>query len=253
MAHSEGRHRIPVALKTLARHRYAPSKVVIAGNDSFFRIGLKQSLADLFPDSLVVDACTYPALISALQPCDVDLVLLDLGLPGLNGYLSILALRQLHGTTRLLAISGIDAPLVSHRLRALGITGFASKRCSRERIGKVISSVAHRRTRALSKLPLQERKLIDGLIRLTPAELNLFAQLPDKPSHLHIMKALGIALPTVKAHMSQILKKLDLRNRTEAAVVANQLSVLTSPSLVLGGADHPRSWRHKPPKLLTGA
>jgi DNA-binding NarL/FixJ family response regulator len=95
------------------------------------------------------------------------------------------------------------------------------------------------RPRPARALPPAERRLIEGLRALTPAELTLFALLPDNPSHRHLMQALGIALPTVKTHMSRILQKLALRNRTEAAVVANRLSSLNTAPLCLDARGGP--------------
>lgn len=206
--------------------------VVLADADTLFRTGLHEAAAEVLPDAAFSEVGSYEALLATLRQQPSDLVLLDLGLPGLNGYLSLLALRQQYPAKRFVAVSGIDAPAVRQRALAFGIARFISKRASRDAIAATLT-IATGPRRSSGRPPARERRLIEGLFALTRAELNVLAALPDNPSHRHIMKSLGIALPTVKTHMSRILAKLGLRNRTEAAIVASKLASFASPSLCL--------------------
>jgi DNA-binding NarL/FixJ family response regulator len=206
-------------------------KLVIADDDSMFRIGLRDALVGLYPKAELIEANNHAALLAALQAHHPDLVLLDPALPGVNGYVPLLILLQRHRNTRFVAVSSVDGTVVANRALALGLAGFVSKRATQERIAKVVVRAVQRRT--ASRIEPDERRLIDGLHRLTPAELQVFTLLPDNASHRHLMKALDIALPTVKTHMSRILAKLALRNRTEAAIVAKRLSVLNARTLCI--------------------
>ena len=186
------------ARKAVAR-RHSIATVLIADGDTLFRVGLRDTVVQLFQGADIREVGTCGALNAALSAGEFDLILLDLGL---------------------------------QRALALGVARFVSKRASRETIAAAVLSAVHGPRRA-ARMPAREQQLIDGLTRLTRAELRVLMALPDNPSHRHLMRALGVALPTVKTHMSRILAKLGLRNRTEAAVVASKLSNIESPSLCI--------------------
>jgi len=206
--------------------------ILVADADTMFRFGLIEVLGGLFPGARIVEAPDASRLTGALREQPFDLVLLDLALPGVKGYLWLAELRQQHPEPTWVAVSGIDAPLVRQRALALGLARVVSKRSSSAALSAALLSTV-RGARRAARLPPREQRLIDGLMRLTRAELRVLATLPDNPSHRHIMRTLGVALPTVKTHMSRILAKLGLRNRTEAAVVASKLSHVESRSLCI--------------------
>lgn len=216
-----------------------PARIVVADDETLFRLALCEAARDLFPDAAIREVRTYAELHAALRESP-ELALLDPRLSGMRGYLSLLALRQRFPATRLFAIAGSSAPGFAQRALALGVAGCVSKRASPRRISRAIARAgrgAGRRPPALRPMPTRERRLMRALQALTPAELAVFALLPDNPSHRHLMSALGIAMPTVKTHMSRILDKLELPNRTAAAVLANRLADLDSP---LFAASRPR-------------
>ena len=206
--------------------------ILVADADTMFRVGLSELLGGLFPGARIVEAADAQQLAAALRAAAFDLVLLDLVLPGVKGYLWLAELRQQHPGPIWIAVSGIDTPIVRQRALALGLARVVSKRASSAALSAAVLSTV-RGWRRAPRLPPREQRLIDGLTRLTRAELRLLATLPDNPSHRHIMRTLGVALPTVKTHMSRILAKLGLRNRTEAAVVASKLSHVESRSLCI--------------------
>lgn len=210
-----------------------PACIVVADEEVLFRLALCDTVHTLFPQARVREAGSYDQLASALRD-EPDLVLLDPALPGMRGYLSLLALHQRFPRIRVVALSGQDTPGAALRARATGLADYVSKRATPLRITRAIARAARRKAdpaTALRQLPPRERRLMTGLRALTPAELTMFALLPDNPSHRHLMLALGIAMPTVKTHMSRILDKLKLRNRTAAAVLANRLGSMTEPWL----------------------
>jgi two-component system NarL family response regulator len=228
--------RKPTAVRRAVRARPAKlpavSRIVMADNDSLYRIALRQMLAGVYPQASIAEAHSRETLEAALAAQPAELALIDLGLPGLNGYLSIMTLVQRYPRTRFIAISGLEPPLAAQRVLALGMTAFISKRATQERLMRVVASTR----RPPYRLPPREKKLVEGLHRLTPTETLVFTLLPDNPSHRSIMEALDIALPTVKTHMSRILSKLGLRHRTEAAIVAQRLSLFDARTLYIEGS-----------------
>ncbi|HUR41415.1 MAG TPA: response regulator transcription factor [Verrucomicrobiae bacterium] len=215
--------------------RRAPLKirsVLIADGDTLFRVGLRETVAQLLPEADIAEAGSASGLAATLSARPADLVLLDLGLPGLRGYLWLLLRRRQHRGTPWLAVSGIDTPRVRARALACGIARFVSKRASSDTIAAAVRA-ALRGAEQRAVLPASERRLIESLGRLTPAELRMLAALPEHSSQRELMRALNVSLPTVKTHMSRVLAKLQLRNRTEAAVLASRLSILTAPSLAI--------------------
>lgn len=204
-------------------------RVVIADNDSLYRVALRELLGQLYPGAAVVPAASEQELEAALAQARTDLTLVDLGLPGLDGYLSIFKLLKRHPRTRFIAVTGLEPPLAASRLSAFGMAAFVNKRAPRDKLSKVLTAPR----RARQSVPASEKKLIAGLLRLTPAETEVFTRLPENASHRQLMEALDVALPTIKTHMSRILAKLSLRNRTEAAIVAQRLALFDAPTLTL--------------------
>jgi len=205
----------------------APIRVFIADDHPMVRLGLV-TMIQAERDLLCVgeagngqDAVTLiPSLPPERQP---DVVLMDLMMPVLDGIGAIQALRGLMPSTRFLILTSLVEPREIQRAIEAGASGYLLKNASSQELVNVIRSthagrrvMAPEATDAMIAHAQARRPGSD----LTPRELELLALMTRGLSNQHIANELAIALPTVKFHITNILAKLQVDNRTEAVLLA---------------------------------
>jgi NarL family two-component system response regulator LiaR len=159
-------------------------------------------------------------LIPALAP---DVVLIDLVMPAMDGVSAILSLRPLLPNTRFVAIScSLDASLARAALDA-GVTGYVMKTTNSHDLAAVIRA-AHEGRRVVDSeitaaLDASERETTIGA-DLTRRERSLLALMACGLPNQDISVRMNIGLPTVKFHVTNILSKLQVDNRTAAVLTA---------------------------------
>lgn len=194
-------------------------RILIADDHPVVRDGLAAILSTQPDFELVGEAGDGAAVISALASRAVDIVLLDLNMPTLNGVETTQRIRAEHPQTRVIIFTayGTDEKIIS-ALRA-GARGYLLKGAPRDELFDAIR-IVHAGGSLLQSVVTA--RLLDGLSAepLTPREtevLQLLAQgLPNK----EIAQELTISVRTVKFHVSSLLGKLDAGNRTEAVAAA---------------------------------
>lgn len=160
------------------------------------------------------------SMIPALRP---DVVLMDLMMPKLDGIGAIAQLHPLLPATRFLILTSLVEPAEIRRAIGAGASGYLLKNASSQELVSVIRSThAGRRVMA----PEATDAMIAAAQRpspgadLTPRERELLGLMTRGMANQQIANALGLALPTVKFHITNILAKLAVDNRTEAVLVA---------------------------------
>jgi DNA-binding NarL/FixJ family response regulator len=207
-----------------------PVKTVIVADDHpLFRTALSAALKPVLPDAKVIEADSFPALQNALtQHGAPDLVLLDLNMPGVRGFSSLLFLRSEYPTVPVVVVSGYDEPPLIQRVLQFGAMGFIPKTTSLEVMGQAVRSALNGTIWTPEPLPKAEKDSVDGEIAykvasLSPQQLRVLLMLADGRLNKQIAHELSITEATVKAHMTVILRKLGLARRTQAAVLAQRL------------------------------
>jgi DNA-binding NarL/FixJ family response regulator len=207
-----------------------PVKTVIVADDHpLFRTALSAALKPVLPDAKVIEADSFPALQNALtQHGAPDLVLLDLNMPGVRGFSSLLFLRSEYPTVPVVVVSGYDEPPLIQRVLQFGAMGFIPKTTSLEVMGEAVRSALNGTIWTPEPLPKAEKDSVDGEIAykvasLSPQQLRVLLMLADGRLNKQIAHELSITEATVKAHMTVILRKLGLARRTQAAVLAQRL------------------------------
>ncbi|HEV2387034.1 MAG TPA: response regulator transcription factor [Candidatus Acidoferrales bacterium] len=158
----------------------------------------------------------------ALHP---DLVLLDLRMPGTDGIQALTAIRRLDPAARILMLSGFgDEEEVYHALAA-GARGYVLKDSTLEELFASIRAVAQGKAWVP---PGVASKLAARLSRheLSPRERDVLGLLTAGKSNKEIAVALRITEGTVKVHVDHILKKFNVRGRTEATAMAFRLGIV---------------------------
>ena len=195
------------------------------------REGLIGMVKEIEDDLSVVGVADANAAIAVLEAEDVDLMLLDLMLPGTKGQTLLPVLRRRFPTVPVVVVSALDDANTVAEVMALGASGFVSKSASGKELrgalrevleGGIYLSPALREAAARSVVGKKREKPLAQRFGLTPAQARVLEQLADGGSNRDIAERLGISEGTVKIHVSAIIKALNVTNRSEAALMANR-------------------------------
>lgn len=203
--------------------------VIVADDHPLFRTALREALKPVLPGANVIEADSFPALQNALsQNGAPDLVLLDLNMPGVRGFSSLLFLRSEYPNVPVVVVSGYDEQPLIQRVLQFGAMGFIPKTTSLETMGEAVRAALNGTVWTPQPVPRAEKDSVDGAIAakvatLSPQQLRVLLMLADGRLNKQIAHELSITEATVKAHMTVILRKLGLARRTQAAVLAQRL------------------------------
>ena len=209
-----------------------PVKIMITDDHSMIREGLKQ-LLELDGDILVIEeACNGEDCMAKLQSVIPDVLLLDINMPGMNGLDVLKEIKNHEIPVNVLVLTVHNE--VEYLLRAveIGISGYILKDSESAELKRAIFAIAKGETYIQpSLIPMLHSKLIqkdaekEKISLLTDRELELLKLLALGMLNKEIAERLSITERTVKNHVSNIFKKIDVSDRTQAAVFAirNQL------------------------------
>ena len=211
-------------------------KILVIDDHALIRDAVAGVLKALQGDAVdIVEAVSaHRAREQLAKPVEFDMVLLDLGLPDCDGIEFLREIAARHPTTSVVVLSALDDHQRVRQTLELGALGFIPKSVSREvmisAFNLIFSGgvyippeilVGDIKLKAAPKLqPTAEAPL------LTARQLDVLALMMQGLSNKGISRALNLAEPTVKIHVSAILKSLEVSNRTEAAIVARELGLI---------------------------
>lgn len=219
-----------------------PARVLIVDDHPLFLEALQRAIATAFPGASTVEATSIDAAKAELhRRGSFDIVLLDLALPGTRGFDGLLELRTLYPKTPIVVVSALEDPRIVHDVMSYGAAGFISKSASREEIGASLKDVLDgsltlpKGYRALDTHGAggNRQDFVQRLQTLTPKQLSVLKMLRQGLLNKQIAHELQIEETTVKAHVSEILRKLHVASRTQAVIEAQKIdfdSILDSPS-----------------------
>ena len=215
--------------------------IVVADDHPMFRTAVLHVLSGMLES--VTEAASQSALEAAISGGKpIDLVLLDLTMPGAMGFSSLVLLRGERPELPLIVISSNDHPDTVRRARQFGAAGFVSKAASPETLREAVRTVMEGETwfSGASAAPNDgDAILATRLAQLTPQQFRVLMLMSEGLLNKQIAGALGLAENTVKIHATAVLSKLKCHSRTQAAVLVKSLNVEGDASL--GDAlRHPR-------------
>lgn len=205
-------------------------KFVIADDHPLFRGALKEALRGLSDVSAIFEAGDFNAARKLIdENLDLDLVLLDLTMPGVSGLSGLISLRAQHGSVPIVVVSAHDDPQTIRRALDLGASGFISKSASMDDIRTAILTVlaGDVATPAGIELGVEQdaemSKIIRRLQTLTPQQTRVLGMLSEGLLNKQIAYELNVSEATIKAHVSAILQKLDVDSRTQAVIMLGKV------------------------------
>jgi DNA-binding NarL/FixJ family response regulator len=208
----------------------ATLRIVIADDHPLVRGALRTSINALLGSPDIIEAGSFEDLAPALSGGDVDLVLLDLAMPGVQGFSGLLFLRASHPATPVIVVSGNEDRTVIRRCIELGASGYIPKSLDAATMGTAIRTVLDGGSWTPDDVDLSvtpdptTSDMVRRLASLTPQQVRVLMMLSTGLLNKQIAYELSVSEATVKAHVSAILQKLDVDSRTQAVIAASKIA-----------------------------
>ena len=209
----------------------ASTHLVIADDHPLFRDALRQAVASVVTSARIDEAGSFDELTALLeQDSDVDLILLDLTMPGISGFSGLIYLRAQYPAIPVVIVSASDDGGTIRRSMDFGASGFIPKRFGVETLRDAIVKIMDGDvwvppdTDLTSAADPDMSRLRDRLVTLTPQQVRVLMMLSEGLLNKQIAYELGVSEATIKAHVSAILQKLGVESRTQAVIAAAKIA-----------------------------
>lgn len=214
-----------------------PTKIIIADDHPLFREALRRALETILP-RVAVEECSGldPLQASLGRSREVDLVLLDLTMPGVQGFSGLIYMRAQFPEIPIVIVSATEDAVVIRRAIEFGAAGFIPKSLDLDGIGNAVRTVLSGDIWVPPDVDLEAGEdreitdLVQRLGRLTPQQMRVLMMLSEGLLNKQIAYGLGVSEATVKAHVSAILQKLGVDSRTQAVIAASRIGAAGRPS-----------------------
>jgi DNA-binding NarL/FixJ family response regulator len=203
--------------------------IAIVDDHPLVRDALKQTLAASFDDVRLSEAGSLEDLAALIERDDVDLVLLDLCMPGVQGFSGLIYLRSINPQIPVAIVSANSGPAVIRRCLGFGASGFIPKSLPVAQIREGIAAILRGEIWIPEGVSLDQAEdgdsaaLVQRLASLTPHQVRVLMMLGEGLLNKQIAFHLGISEATVKAHVSAILQKLRVESRTQAVIAMTKI------------------------------
>jgi DNA-binding NarL/FixJ family response regulator len=197
-------------------------RVLLIEDHFLARMALRSVLSERSDIVIVGEASDGASGVELYQKCAPDVTVMDLRLPGVNGFEAIAAIRKLCKTAKIAVLSNYEGSEDIYRAIRNGAMAYLTKDASGEEVVEAIVTV-HRGMRYLPPIArdrLAERTSV--VVELTPREHEVLTCITRGQSNRDIAEQLHIAEKTVRLHVSSVLDKMGVRDRTQAAIYAIQ-------------------------------
>ncbi|MFI3246694.1 MAG: response regulator transcription factor [Ferrimonas sp.] len=207
--------------------------IVIADDHPLFRNALKQALSEQLKAHWL-EADSADSLEALLTEQNVDLILLDLEMPGSHGYSTLIHLRNHHPMLPVLVISAHeDSTTINNTLHYDG-QGFVPKSAAPSEFATAIRQVLAGDNYLPAHVERQTKEnpnVGDKLAELTPQQYRVLQMFAEGMLNKQIAYDLAVSEATIKAHATAIFRKLGVRNRTQAVIALQELEIIKPPIL----------------------
>lgn len=210
--------------------------VLIADDHPLFREAMRLVVSSALGEGCEIVECEgLEAVLEAVRANPaIELAMLDLNMPGMDGLTGLARLRQQAPTLPFIVVSADERIHTVESVMSVGASGFIPKSFSRELMSEAVNAVldgeiflppllADRDTGAPASNPEQMQDLAGRLAQLTKQERTVLDYIVNGKSNKVVAIELNIAESTVKAHVSAILRKLKVSSRTQAVIKVGPL------------------------------
>jgi len=198
------------------------STLLIADDHPLFRQALTYIAESNLSPKKILHTASHEETITTLNSNQIDCLFLDLNMPGNDGLNTLSTVRNLFPYLPIIVISANESPEMVKACFRHNIIGFIGKSTPPDEIDvalkKILNGETHSPDFADADLPKTDIDL------LTTSQLNILFQIGMGKLNKQIAADLNVTEATIKAHITQIYKKLKINNRTQAALIANELT-----------------------------
>ena len=205
-------------------------RLVIADDHPLFRGALREAVSGLLARVDIAEAGSFEAAAELLERnSDVDLILLDLAMPGVRGFSGLIFMRAQYPSVPVVVVSATDDPVVIRRCMEFGASGFIPKTLGVEAMRGAIKRVLDGGIWTPPDVDLtavsdaETGELVARMATLTPQQVRVLMMLSEGLLNKQIAFQLAVSEATVKAHVSAILQKLGVESRTQAVIAAAKI------------------------------
>lgn len=211
--------------------RNGMARAIIADDHPLFRAALKQALSETL-GSDVLEAESFPQLMTLLESeRQIELLLLDLNMPGNQGLTGLTAVRNLFPDILVLIVSANENPDVIRRAMAFGASAYVPKSAPLPTLKAAVETVLsgdnwlpeHLQQTSASQPDSASVDFATRLEQLTPQQFKVLSCIADGLLNKQIAWELQVQETTIKQHVSAILRKLGVINRTQAGVIFKEM------------------------------
>jgi len=208
------------------------TRFLIIDDHPLFREALHSAVRMAYPLVDTAEARSISEALDALSgPLPFDIALLDLGMPGVHGFEGLLQLRTRHPRLPIVVVSAHEEPQVISEALSYGAAGFIPKSVRKDELAAAIRTVMEGAVYVpenyVARPPEPENAdradMVRRLATLTPQQLRVLQMLRQGLLNKQIAYELQVGETTVKAHVSEILRKLNVYSRTQAVIEVSKL------------------------------
>jgi DNA-binding NarL/FixJ family response regulator len=206
------------------------TRILIADDHPLILGALRHALTGAIDGAEIHEARDLESLSAALEATpDMDLVLLDLSMPGVRGFSGLIYLRAQHAGVPVAVVSANRDPSVMRACIELGAAAYIPKSLDLETMRAAVRTVLDGGRWIPPDLDLTAPEdgaanlVLRRLSSLTPQQVRVLMMLSEGLLNKQIAYELSVSEATVKAHVSAILQKLGVESRTQAVIVASNI------------------------------
>lgn len=177
-------------------------------------------VARAMPGARIAQCATLAGVLAELAADDRAMVLLDLKLPDAEGFSGLLEIEARYPAASVAIVSGLEDACAARNAIVLGASGFIPKSASFDDMVAALHAIRRGETWA----PTAEAPVRSEAVTLTPAQARILAAMQRGILNKQIAYEMGVTEATVKGHITIILRKLGVTNRTQAVLVARRLT-----------------------------
>ncbi len=207
----------------------ASTRILIVDDHPLFRRALNQALAASLHAAEIIEAGSLDELTERLAADSaVDLILLDLSMPGVQGLSGLLFLRAQYPEIPVVVVSASEDPGTIRGAIGFGASGYVPKSQPADRIRTAVRTVLDGEIWVPPDIDLagegkETSELVARLSTLTPQQVRVLMMLGEGLLNKQIAYRLSVSEATIKAHVSAILQKLGVDSRTQAVIAINKI------------------------------
>ncbi|HZP67721.1 MAG TPA: response regulator transcription factor [Rudaea sp.] len=208
-------------------------EILIADDHPLFRDALKRAVTQAVPEAQLFDADSVGALQALIEAHpDAELLLLDLHMPGANGFSALAHVRGQQPGLPVVMVSAQEDARVIRRAIGHGASGYIPKSASVDTIVTAVRRVLDgdvwlppHLAGTAGTLDSGEASAAARIAELTPQQFRVLGMIAEGLLNKQIAYELNVSEATIKAHMTAIMRKLHVSNRTQVALIARQLAL----------------------------